>query len=92
VVVAYAVADCAVDRVAHGLVDRNNEPIGSDFSNVYAGTLALAGQPHVAYGRRHLRAGTKDFYAGPATQMRRGQEGKSGKNQTNVTILAASVK
>jgi hypothetical protein len=49
-----------VDRLAHGLVDGNNEP-------------------HVAYGWRHLRAGTEGFYAGQATQMRRVQEGKSGK-------------
>jgi alpha-1,2-mannosyltransferase len=36
--------------LAHGLVDLNNKPIGTDFSNVYAaGTLALDGKPALAY-------------------------------------------
>jgi alpha-1,2-mannosyltransferase len=49
-VVAYALAAVLWIALAHGLVDRNDKPIGTDFSNVYAaGTLALAGKPDVAY-------------------------------------------
>jgi alpha-1,2-mannosyltransferase len=49
-VVAYAVAAVLWIALAHGLVDRYNKPIGTDFSNVYAaGPLAQAGKPDVAY-------------------------------------------
>ena len=91
-VVAYSAAAVLWIALAHGLVDRNNKLIGTDFSNVYAaGTLALADKPDVACDWRHFGAGADAFHAGPATQMRRVQEGKSGSVQPDVTIPAAAV-
>jgi alpha-1,2-mannosyltransferase len=47
---AYVIASVIWIALAHGLVDRNNKPLGTDFSNVYAaGTLTLAGKADVAY-------------------------------------------
>ena len=47
---AYLVAAILWIGLAHGMVDRNNKPIGADFSNVYAaGTLTLVGKPDLAY-------------------------------------------
>ena len=47
---AYLVAAILWIGLAHGMVDRNNKPIGTDFSNVYAaGTLTLVGKPDLAY-------------------------------------------
>jgi hypothetical protein len=49
-IAAYAAATILWIALADGLVDRNNKPIGTDFSNVYAaGTLTLEGKPDVAY-------------------------------------------
>lgn len=49
-VAAYAVGAVLWIALGQGLVDRNDRPIGTDFSNVYAaGTLALAGTPDLAY-------------------------------------------
>ena len=64
-VVAYAVAAVLWIALAHGLVDRNNKPIGTDFSNVYAaGTLALAGKPDVAYDWSREHAVEKATFGG----------------------------
>ena len=47
---AYVIASALWIALARGLVDRNNKPLGTDFSNVHAaGTLALAGKPDLAY-------------------------------------------
>ena len=47
---AYLIASILWIALANGLVDRNNEPLGTDFSNVYAaGMLASNGKPDVAY-------------------------------------------
>ncbi len=40
---AYAVAAVLWIALAHGLVDRNNKPIGADFSKVYAASTPGAG-------------------------------------------------
>ena len=56
----------AVDRPRDGLVDRNNKPIGDVYA---AGTLALAGKPHLAYDWRYFGSGADQFNAGPATQI-----------------------
>lgn len=64
-VVAYALAAVLWIALAHGLVDRNNKPIGTDFSNVYAaGTLALAGKPDVAYDWSREHAVEKATFGG----------------------------
>jgi len=47
---AYLIASILWIALANGLVDRNNKPLGTDFSNVYAaGMLASNGKPDVAY-------------------------------------------
>ena len=47
---AYLIASILWIALANGLVDRNNKPLGTDFSNVYAaGMLVLDGKPDVAY-------------------------------------------
>ena len=47
---AYLIASILWIALANGLVDRNNQPLGTDFSNVYAaGMLASNGKPDVAY-------------------------------------------
>ena len=47
---AYLIASILWIALANGLVDRNNKPLGTDFSNVYAaGMLASIGKPDVAY-------------------------------------------
>jgi len=47
---AYVIASALWIALARGLVDRNNKPLGTDFSNVHAaGTLALAGKQDLAY-------------------------------------------
>ena len=47
---AYLIASVLWIALANGLVDRNNQPLGTDFSNVYAaGMLASNGKPDVAY-------------------------------------------
>ncbi|HEU4660582.1 MAG TPA: glycosyltransferase family 87 protein [Pseudolabrys sp.] len=49
-IAAYVIAAGLWVVQAQGWVDRNNKPLGTDFSNVYAaGTLALAGKPAAAY-------------------------------------------
>src|SRR5262249_54224066 len=49
-VAAYGIATVVWIALGHGLIDRNNKPIGIDFANVYsAGKLALAGNPGLAY-------------------------------------------
>src|SRR5580698_191800 len=50
VLIVYCVASALWIASAHNLVDRNNKPIGTDFSNVYAaGILADTGKPEAAY-------------------------------------------
>jgi alpha-1,2-mannosyltransferase len=50
VLVVYCAASALWIASAHNLVDRNNKPIGTDFSNVYAaGILADSGKPEAAY-------------------------------------------
>ena len=64
-VAAYALAAVVWIALAHGMVDRNNKPIGTDFSNVYAaGTLALAGKPAVAYDWSREHAVEKATFGG----------------------------
>jgi len=47
---AYLIASILWIALANGFVDRNNKPLGTDFSNVYAaGMLASNGKPDVAY-------------------------------------------
>lgn len=51
-----AIAFAGWIAMSDGLIDRNNKPIGTDFSNVYAaGTLIWQGRPAEAYepGRQH---------------------------------------
>ena len=63
---AYTVAAELWIALAHGLVDRNNKLIGDVYA---AGTLALAGKPHLAYDWRYFGSGADQFNAGPATQI-----------------------
>jgi hypothetical protein len=64
-VAAYAAAAVLWIALAHGLVDRNNKPIGTDFSNVYAaGTLALAGKADAAYEWESEHAVEKAVFGG----------------------------
>lgn len=49
-VAGYALGAVMWIALSHGLIDRNNKPLGTDFSNVYAaGTLVIAGKPEAAY-------------------------------------------
>ena len=62
---AYTVAAVLWIALAHGLVDRNDKPIGTDFSNVYAaGTLALAGEPDLVYDWTRVFAVEKASFGG----------------------------
>ena len=60
---AYAIASALWIALAHDLVDRNNKPLGTDFSNVHAaGTLTLAGKPDLAYDWPTEHAVEKDTF------------------------------
>jgi alpha-1,2-mannosyltransferase len=61
VLVASAAGFLFLILTAHGLVDRQGRPLGTDFSNVYAaGTLVLQGKPEVPFdpARQHAREQT----------------------------------
>ncbi len=47
---AYVIGAVTWIALSHGMIDRNNKPLGTDFSNVYAaGTLTLGNKPDAAY-------------------------------------------
>jgi hypothetical protein len=51
--------------ISGGLIDRNGQPIGTDFSNVYAaGTLTWQGRPAEAYEPARQHAAEKAVFAG----------------------------
>ncbi len=51
--------------LADGLVDRNNKPIGTDFSNVWAaGKLVLEGQPDAPYDPVRQHTAEKETFGG----------------------------
>ncbi len=63
--IIYAAAAVLWIALADGMVDRNNKPIGTDFSNVYAaGKLTLSGKAAAAYNWQIEHAVEKATFGG----------------------------
>src|ERR1051325_8445896 len=64
-IAGYAIATIAWIALSHGLIDPNNKPLGTDFSNVYAaGTLAMEAGPQAAYDWPSQYAAEKALFGG----------------------------
>ena len=64
-VAGYAIATVVWIALSHGLIDPNNKPLGTDFSNVYAaGTLAINGKAGTAYDWPSQYAAEKALFDG----------------------------
>jgi len=63
--VAYVIGAVTWIALSHGMIDRNNKPLGTDFSNVYAaGTLTLGSKPDAAYDWAAEYAVEKGMFGG----------------------------